>query len=284
MRATALKEGGHGQRGLARGILYVCLTLFSIVSLFPFYWMFVIGTNTSDRINDTPPAMLPGLQLVGNFQKVLGNIDFISAFVNSVIVSSISTLGVLFLSSLAGYAFAKLRFPGKKWLFGLVLVTMMVPTQLGLIPSYIIMSKLGWLNTIQALIVPGFVNAFGIFWMRQYISDAVPDEVFEAAKMDGCSHFRIYWNIVVPAILPAFATLGIINFMAIWNDFIWPAAVLTDNSLQTLQIALRSLNDVRFTDYGMMLSGTFWATVPLIIVFLFFNKWFISGLTQGSVK
>ncbi|SEN29995.1 carbohydrate ABC transporter permease [Lihuaxuella thermophila] len=269
---------------LSRFMIYVSLWIGALISLFPFYWMFVIGTNTADKVNETPPALLPGSEMVRNFMKVMEQVDFFSALANTFITASVTTIGVLFLCSLAGFAFAKLNFPGKNIWFGLLLVTMMVPTQLGLIPSYMIITELGWLNDLKALIVPGLVNAFGVFWMRQYISDAIPDDVFDSAKIDGCSHFRIYWNIVVPTILPAFSTLGIITFMFMWNDFLWPVTVLTDNSIQTLQVAIRSLNDVRFTDYGMVLSGTFWATVPLVIVFLLFNKWFISGLTQGSIK
>lgn len=275
----------HKKRfSLSRFIIYVLLWIGALISLFPFYWMFVIGTNTADKVSETPPVLLPGSEMVHNFMKVTDQVDFFSALVNTFLVASVTTLGILFLCSLAGFAFAKLNFPGKQIWFGLILVTMMVPTQLGLIPSYMIITELGWLNDLKALIVPGLVNAFGIFWMRQYISDAIPDDIFDSAKIDGCSHFRIYWNIVVPTILPAFSTLGIITFMFMWNDFLWPVTVLTDNSVQTLQVAIRSLNDVRFTDYGMVLSGAFWATVPLIIVFLLFNKWFISGLTQGSIK
>jgi cellobiose transport system permease protein len=128
------------------------------------------------------------------------------------------------------------------------------------------------------------MNAFGIFWMRQYISSSVPDELIEAARIDGCSNFRIYWNIIVPVILPAFATLGIIVFMAIWGDYLWPLVVLQDQSTHTIQVALRSLMDDRVRDYGMILSGTFWATVPLIVVFLLFNRLFIKSITDGAVK
>jgi len=160
----------------------------------------------------------------------------------------------------------------------------MVPTQLGLIPQYYIITTLGWLNDLRAIIVPGLVNAFGVFWMTQYIREGVPYETIEAAKIDGCSNFRIYWNIVVPMILPAFATLGIIVFMQVWNDFLWPVVVLRDPGVHTIQVALRSLNDARQMDYGMIMSGTFWATVPLIVIFLSFNRLFIDSLTDGAVK
>src|SRR5690606_13786079 len=169
-------------------------------------------------------------------------------------------------------------------LFAFILLTMMIPMQLGLIPQYYIITKLGWLNDLKAIIVPGLVDAFGIFWMRQYITGTIPDELMDAAKIDGCSTFRIYWNIVVPVITPAFATLAIIKFMSVWNDFLWPLTVLRDQASYTIQIAVRALIDNYVRDNGMILSGTFWATFPLIVVFLLFNRLFIDSLTKGALK
>ncbi|WP_416147409.1 carbohydrate ABC transporter permease [Salipaludibacillus sp. HK11] len=277
-------EVGAKKYSLSKIFTYILLILFSFASLFPFYWMFVMATNENRVINETPPAMLPGDQLVINFENVLNSIPFFGAMLNSLIVATSITLGVLFLCSLAGYAFAKLKFKGRNVLFIFILATMMVPPQLGLIPQYFIITKLGWLSSLYAVIVPGLMNAFGIFWMRQYISSAIPDELIEAARIDGCSNFRVYWNIVVPTILPAFATLGIIVYMTIWGDYLWPLVVLQDQSAQTIQVALRSLMDDRVRDFGMILSGTFWATVPLIVVFLLFNKLFIKSITDGAVK
>ncbi|GEN56344.1 sugar ABC transporter ATP-binding protein [Halolactibacillus alkaliphilus] len=269
---------------IQKAVVYLFLTVGSLLSLFPFYWMFTMATRTNREINSFPPPFTPGADLVGNFQKVLDNMDFFGSMANSLFVSTSITVGVLFLCSLAGYSFAKLEFKGKKFLFSVILITMMIPPQLGLIPQYYIMTQLQWINTFQAVIVPGLINAFGIFWMRQYIQDAVPDELIEAAKIDGCSTFRIYWNIVAPTVLPAFATLGIIVFMQAWNDFLWPLTVLREPSMHTLQVALRTLNDARQMDYGMIMSGTFWATVPLIVIFLMFNKLFIQSLSEGAVK
>ncbi|UOE96514.1 carbohydrate ABC transporter permease [Alkalihalobacillus sp. LMS39] len=256
----------------------------SLLSLFPFYWMLVMATRQNSEINRVPPPFTPGSDLVLNFQKVLDNINFFQAMGNSFLVATTVTFGTLFLCSLAGYSFAKLDYKGKNIFFVFILVTMMIPPQLGLIPQYYIITQLGWLSDLRALIVPGLINAFGIFWMRQYIKEGVPFELIEASRIDGCSNFRIYWNIVVPMILPAFATLGIIVFMNVWNDFLWPLVVLQDQASHTLQVALRSLNDNRLRDNGMIMSGTFWATVPLILVFLCFNRLFIDSLTAGSVK
>ncbi|RSK27685.1 carbohydrate ABC transporter permease [Bacillus sp. HMF5848] len=268
----------------AKMFLYFILVIASALSIFPFYWMFVMATNSNEVINRIPPAILPGENLVTNFTNVLNTIDFFGAMWNSFLVSAITTIGTLFLCSLAGFAFAKLRFKGKNVLFIAILLTMMIPPQLGLIPQYIIISKLNWLNDLKAIIIPGLIDAFGIFWMRQYISSNVPDELVDAAKIDGCSIFRVYWNITVPIIIPAFATLAIIKFMYIWNDFLWPLVVLRDKDSQTIQVALRGLIDNYVRDNGMILSGTFWATVPLVIIFLLLNKLFISSLTEGAVK
>lgn len=279
------KTENHTKKSnIQKAFVYLFLIFGSLLSLFPFYWMFTMATRTNREINSFPPPFTPGADLINNFQNVLENMDFFGSMANSLFVSTSITVGVLFLCSLAGYTFAKLQFKGKKVLFSVILITMMIPPQLGLIPQYYIMTQLEWINTFQAVIVPGLINAFGIFWMRQYIQDAVPDELIEAAKMDGCSTFRIYWNIVAPTILPAFATLGIIVFMQAWNDFLWPLTVLREPSMHTLQVALRTLNDARQMDYGMIMSGTFWATVPLIVIFLMFNKLFIQSLSEGAVK
>lgn len=269
---------------VSRSGFYVILIIGALLSIFPFYWMFVMATNHNSVINRVPPAYLPGPELATNFKNVLSNIDFFGAMANSLVVSSITTIGVLFLCSIAGFAFAKFQFKGKNMLFGLLLITMMVPPQLGLIPQYYIITQLGWLNDLKAVIIPGLIDAFGIFWMRQYIASNVPDELMDSAKIDGCSNFRIYWNIVVPVILPAFATLAIIKFMYMWNDFLWPLVVLRDDSVHTIQIALRGLIDAYVKDNGMILSGTFWATIPLVLIFLLFNRLFIQSLTQGAVK
>lgn len=277
-----MNEVGAGK--LPRIFLYVFLIISSIVSVFPFYWMFVIGSNTNSAVNKFPPSFIPGSHFIENAAKVFDRINFLGALWNSFIIATTITLAVLFFCSLAGFAFAKIDFKGKNFFFVFLLATMMVPPQLGLIPSFMIISALDWVDTLQAVIVPGMVNAFGVFFMRQYIATSLPNDLIEAAKIDGCGNFRIYWSIVLPAIKPAFATLGIITYMHSWNDFLWPLVVLKDSSVHTIQIALRTLNDAYTTDYPMILAGTFMATIPILIVFLIFNKQFIAGITEGAVK
>lgn len=264
---------------------YFLLILGALISVFPFYWMFVVGTNDKGAVFHKPPLLTIGDQFFDNFSRVLERSDIFLALGNSLFVSSMVTISVVFFCTLAGYAFAKYEFPLKNMLFVFVIATLIVPQQLGVIPTYVIMSKLHWIDSFKALIVPAMVNAFGIFWMRQYISSAVPTELIEAGRIDGGGHFRIFWKIAVPVITPAMATLGILNFMTVWNDFFWPLVVLKNKEHFTIQIALQQLFSARDgLDYGMIMSATFTATLPLLIVFLFFSRWVIAGLTSGAIK
>lgn len=269
---------------VGRFFVYVFLIIASFLSIFPFYWMFVMATRPSAAYNSIPPTMTPGHQLVENFQKVLDKIPFFGAMLNTLIVCLVVTVVVLLISSLAGFAFAKFKFPGKNIFFISILLTMIIPPQLGLIPQYFLISKFGMLDTLLGAMVIFFLNPLGIFLMRQYISQSVPDELVEAAKLDGCSNFGIFCRIVLPIILPAFATLGIIVFTATWGEFLWQFTVLRDPDMYTIQVALSSMNTTSNVDFGMLMSGVFWATIPLVIVFLMFNKLFISSITEGSVK
>lgn len=269
---------------ISKLLVYGLLGISSLLSLFPFYWMFVMATSPSSAFNSIPPTLTPGNMLVENFKKVLNQIDFFGSMWNSFVICAIVTIVVLFISSLAGFAFAKFTFRGKNVLFVAILLTMIIPPQLGLIPQYFLISKAGMLDTLPGVMVLFFLNPLGIFLMRQYISKSVPDELIEAAKLDGCSNFRIYRSIIVPITLPAFATLGIIVFTAVWGEFLWQFTVLRDPENYTIQVALAQLSNTHNVDFGMIMSGVFWATVPLLLVFLFFNKLFISSITEGSVK
>ncbi|TXC91081.1 carbohydrate ABC transporter permease [Metabacillus litoralis] len=278
------RAAGAKKLSLSKISIYLFLGLASLLSLFPFYWMFVMATSPSAAYNSIPPTLTPGNMLVENFQKVLGQINFFQSMWNTIILCTVVTLVVLIISSLAGFAFAKFKFPGKNAFFIAILLTMVIPPQLGLIPQYYLIANAGLLDTLQGVMILFFLNPLGIFLMRQYISESVPDELIEAAKLDGCSNFRIYRSIVLPIILPAFATLGIIVFTAVWGEFLWQFTVLRDPEMYTIQVALASLSNTFKVDFGMLLSGVFWATVPLIIIFLFFNRLFISSITDGAVK
>ena len=269
---------------LKRSILHVVLVLGALVSLFPFYWMLVMATNTTEVIFKYPPRLIPGSQLLVNIRAVLDSVDFWGSLGNTVIVAVTTTVLVLFFDSLAAFVFAKFDFPGKKMLFVILLATFMVPAQLSVVPQFVIMAHLGWVGSFKALIIPAMVNAFGIFWMRQYAEGAIPNELLEAGRVDGCKFMRLYFNIALPTLRPALAFLGIFTFIGVWNDYLWPLIVLTDKNKQTLQVALSQLNSVYGTDYSMVMAGTLLSTIPLIVIFLIGARQFIADLTAGAVK
>jgi cellobiose transport system permease protein len=269
---------------IGRAGIHVVLGLGVVLSFFPFYWMIVMATNTTEDIYRYPPKLTPGSHLDDNISRLLDSVDFFGSMFNTVLVAATTTVLVLFIDSLAAFTFAKYRFPGRNFLFGALLAMYMLPTQLALLPQFIIVSELGLAGTLRALIIPPIANAFGIFWMRQYITSAVPDELIDAAKVDGAGFFRQYWQIGLPAIRPGLAFLGIYVFVAAWNDYIWPLIVLVDPDRITLQLALAQLNTAHGTDFSMVMAGTLLAVVPLVVIFMFFARNFIADATKGAVR
>jgi cellobiose transport system permease protein len=269
----------------ASPLTYLALLVAVALSVFPIYWMFVVATRTNDTINNVPPSFLPGGQLGANARRVLANdhAAFLYGLVNSVVVAGAVTISVVFFSSLAGFAFAKLRFRGRGALLMVIVGTMMVPTQLGIIPLYMLMVRLGWNGRLQSVIVPFLVTGFGVFMMRQYASQAVSDELIEAARVDGCSTFRVFWSVVLPALRPAAAVLGLLTFMQTWNEFLWPFAVL-DPDTPTVQLSLSLLATAYYTDYSQVFAATAMATLPLLAVFVLFGRQIIGGIMEGAVK
>jgi len=258
-----------------------------LISIFPFYWSLVLATNTSRDMFRYPPRLVPGSHLVENVRHVLDTIDFFGSMLNTLIVAVCTTVLVLFFDSLAAFTFAKYRFPGRSVLFGLLMLIFMLPAQLSIVPQYLIMVKIGWVGTLQALIVPAAVNAFGIFWMRQYIIRALPDELIDAARIDGAGFLRIYRSVCLPLIRPGLAFLGIYTFINSWNDYIWPLVVLTDPNKVTLQVALAQLNlgnGGNLTDYAMLMAGTLMAITPLLLAFTLFARNFVADLAKGGVQ
>jgi cellobiose transport system permease protein len=272
----------------ASPLTYIALIASAILSVFPVYYMFVLGTRSGDQIGDLPPPFTPGSSLMDNLNRLLTNEEakFLIGLGNSVIVAVIVTVSVVFFSSLAGFAFAKLRFRGHNALLLIIIGTMMVPTQLGIIPLYIMMSSdtLQWTGELQAVIVPALVSAFGVFMMRQYAEQAVSTELIEAARVDGCNTFRIFWNVVLPALRPAAAVLGLLTFMTAWNDFIWPYTVLYGSDHPTVQTSLAMLSDGFYSDLPQIFVGAAIAVLPLLVVFVVFGKQIIGGIMQGAVK
>jgi cellobiose transport system permease protein len=287
IRGSDLRKPGLRQKvatlGKPRKATYVVLAIFVLGSLFPFYWSFLVASRDNGMLTERIPPFVPGGNFFANAARVFDTVPFWKALANSVIVSGTVTLTTVLFSSLAGFAFAKLRFRGRDKLFVFIVVTLAVPTQLGIIPLFIAMSELGWSGSLTAVIVPNLVTAFGVFWMRQYTLDALPYELIEAARVDGCSMIRIFWNICMPAVRPAAAILAMFTFMMSWNDFLWPLVVL-DAGNPTVQVALEKLQSGYYVDYSLVLAGTTLATIPILIVFVLLGRQIVAGIMQGAVK
>lgn len=263
---------------------YLLLGLATVVCLFPLYWMFIVATTDTATATRMPPEVVPG----GNFLHLAGlvmdTVPFVQSLLNSLVVATSIGIGQAVLCALAGFAFAKLRFPGRNALFLVVVLTMTVPTQLSVIPQYLIMSELGWVDTLQALIVPGLASAFGIFWMRQHISATISDELMQAARIDGASTWQVFWRIAFPIVRPAAFVLGLFGFVTAWNDFLWPFIVLKSPERYTAQIAIKALQNSYDVDLGLAMSGSFLATIPLVVLFVIVGRRMVAGILEGAFK
>ncbi|WP_298132419.1 carbohydrate ABC transporter permease [Micropruina sp.] len=275
-------EGGFRRPGW---LTYLLLSLFIVISVAPLYYAFLLSTSTATDIAQNPiPSLIPQGHFAENVGRVLdAGIGFWQALLNSVIVAVVTSVAVIFFSTLAGYSFAKLRFRGRNGLLAFVIGTMAVPTQLGVIPLFIVMSNLGWVGKLQAVIVPGLVTAFGVFWMTQYLSEALPYELIEAARVDGCSMIRTFWHVALPAARPAAAMLGLFSFVGSWTSFFWPFIVLGSTN-PTLPVALQLLQASYFKDLSLIMAGVVLATVPLLLLFVVAGRQLVSGIMQGAVK
>jgi len=279
-RRRTYKRGGP--------LTYLFLLVLLAFSIFPLYWSFVVASHDNSALGAYPPVLTPGANFRDNVSRLFNagivNVDFARALFNSLIVASVVTASVVFFSALAGFAFAKLDFRGRKLLLVVVIATLIVPVQLGVIPLYIQMNHFGWINHLQAVIAPFLVSAFGVFLMRQYISGAVPNELIEAARVDGCHTLRVFWHVVLPAVRPIAAVLGLLTFMNTWNDFFWPLIVLTPHN-PTVQVAVSTLAGAQYVpDYSLILTGTFISILPLLVVFLVLGKQIVGGIMKGAIK
>jgi cellobiose transport system permease protein len=252
-------------------------------SAFPVYWSFVVSSQTPDAVGSVPPVLVPGGHLFENIARVFDETNFGLALANSLIVSGTITVSVVLFSTLAGFAFAKMRFRGRTVLLLLVVATQAIPTELGVVPLYIMMADFGWAGQLQAVIVPGLVTAFGVFFMRQYFERALPLELLEAGRMDGCGSLRLFWHVALPAARPAAAVLGLFTFMQAWNDFFWPLVVLVPEN-PTVQTALSTLASGYTTDYTLVLTAATLGTIPVLVVFLLFGRQIVGGIMQGALK
>jgi cellobiose transport system permease protein len=288
LRSQALTRRPRRPRRRGGALTYAFLLVMVVFSAFPLYWSFVVASHDNSALGAYPPVLTPGGNFLDNVDRLFNagivNVDFATALVNSAIVASVVTASVVFFSALAGFAFAKLDFRGRKALLVVVIATMIVPVQLGVIPLYIQMNEFGWLNQLEAVIAPFLVSAFGVFLMRQYIAGAVPNELIDAARVDGCHTARVFWHVVLPAVRPVAAVLGLLTFMNTWNDFFWPLIVLSPQN-PTVQVAVSTLAGAAYVpDFALILTGTFISILPLLVVFLVLGRQIIGGIMKGAVK
>ena len=281
--APAFADSGVAER-TSRWTAYLIVGIGALFMLAPFWFMFVFATHSRSEIFNLPPPMWFGDDLATNFKLLTERIPFWHNLGWSLYVALMATVLTLLFCSMAGYAFALMDFRFKKPLFGLVMATMLLPQFMNMIPMFMIMDVLGWIDQQRALYVPGAASAFGIFLMRQFATSAVPKELVEAARMDGCGEFSIYWRIVLPLLKPALGTLALITFIQSWNNFINPLIVMRSVPNYTLPLALRSLQSTMNTEWGALMCGSAIATLPLIVLFAITSRQLIAGLTAGAVK
>lgn len=254
-----------------------------IVFVFPFWWLLVASTRSATEIYSKTPHLTPGTEFFNNLNRLMASTDFGTAIMNSVIVSVSYVIIGGVVCALAGYAFAQYQFKGSKVLFGLVIAVMSLPGQVTLVPLFKMMLNLGWLGSYQALILPDLAMPFGVFLMRQAMS-SFPKTIVEAARIDGAGELRIFATIVLPAMKPSLAALAIFMFLARWNDFTYPLVVQRSPDQYTIPVALATLQGIGTTDYGQLLAGTALSVLPVLVLFIFLQKEFVSGMLAGSIK
>ncbi len=264
-------------------ILFTVLFCAAILMFVPYLWMVLLSLKSNAEILKNANVLLPQNPTLEGYRKVIHEAPFIQWFMNSLLTSTIITVGMLLTSSLAGYIFAKFRFRGKNSIFVVLLATMMVPFQVVMIPTYLIISKLHLINNLSSIVIPSLVGAFGIYLCKQFI-EGIPIDLIEAARMDGASELRTYRSLVIPQITPVLSALGIFTFMASWNNYLWPLIVLNEENKMTVPLALVVFNSRHTVNYNVVMSAAVLIMIPVIIVFLFFQRQFVKGLTLTGIK
>jgi cellobiose transport system permease protein len=262
---------------------YAVLIAVTLVASFPLYYTVVMASHTNAEMAASSPPLLPTTDLFDNLKKALDLAPLNHGLVNSVIVSSSVTIGTVAFCTLAGFAFSKLQFRGRNILLIVCIGTMMVPMQMGVIPLYLMMARLGLTGHLPAVILPTLVTAFGVFFMRQYISSAVPDELLDAGYVDGANTLQNFLHVVVPAARPAMAVLAMLTFLTTWNDFFWPILALNSQN-PTVQVAFQSLATGYAPQQSIIMAGTLYGTVPVLIAFVILGRHIVGGIMEGAVK
>lgn len=263
---------------------YTLLGLFTVVSLFPLVWTAVAASRTSTRLASAPPPFRFGRNLPRNLGIAWTEGGLGEALANTTLVAGAVAAGTVLFSTLAGFAFARLRFRFRGALLLLVGATLLIPPQLGVVPLYLLIARLRWTDELQAVVLPSLVSAFGVFFMRQHLLRALPSELLEAARVDGAGTLRVVWHLVFPAARPAMAVLGMLSFVAAWNDFFWPVLVLTQTGNPTVQVALTGLGRGHVPDTSVVMAGALLGTLPLLVVLAMFGRHIVGGVMRGAVK
>ena len=273
-----------GGNRLVLWLAYLLLVLTALSMFLPFYWMVATSLKTEARVFAFPPEWIPNPVILDNYRYIFTELPFGLYVFNSLKISTLWTIGVLLSSSLAAYAFAWVPFRGRGTLFIITLAALMIPGQVTMIPLYIIMSRIGWVNTQLPLIVPAyFGSAFGIFLLRQFFQ-TIPHELADAAKIDGCHHFGIYWRIMLPLSKAVLATLALLTFLGSWNDLLGPVIYLYDGDLFTLPLALTRFRGNYYTQWAYMMAGATVSLAPILVVFLLTQKYFVQGVVLSGLK
>lgn len=268
---------------LMKTVIFVFMFVAALVALFPFYWMLVTAVKPVDEIFAFPPKLWPGEFIWSNFSTALSRAPFGTYFRNSFIVTAASTTITISINLLAGFAFAKYEFRFKEILFLIVLSTLMIPLQVTMIPVFIIASKIGIRNTLWGVIIPPCAEALGLFMARQFISD-IPDELLEAGRMDGATEFTIFCKIILPNVKPLISVLVIFTVMWRWNDLQWPLIMLSNDKQYTVQLGLSMLNGAQYVNWNDMMAASLISIIPVLAVFLFFQKYFVQGMASSGIK
>jgi multiple sugar transport system permease protein len=264
-------------------ILYALLLAGAALALLPMFWMVAASLMRTGEATAFPPRLWPTDPTLEHYRALFTRLNLGRYLLNSTIVAVSVTAASLLINSMAGYAFAKLRFRGRDRTFRLLTAGLVIPVQVSMLPLFLLLREMGLINTYWGVIIPGLASIFGIFLIRQYTL-SLPDDLLDAARIDGASEFRIYWSIVLPVIRPILATLAIWTFLATWNDFMWPLIVLSDDRMFTLPVALANLAGERVQDTELMMAGSVLTVLPVLLVFLFLQRYYIEGITVGSVK
>lgn len=283
VRSTTSPVALHHRRRQGGLLVTIVLAASSLVMVAPFVWEFATSMKTLGEATRVPPVFVPAHWLWDNYGRVFNAVPFGQQFLNTVVVTVVRVAGQVLFCSLAAYAFARLQFRGNNLLFGVCLSILMVPPQLYVIPQYQIMASLGWLNSLQALAVPGLFSAFGVFLLRQFFM-ALPRDLEDAARIDGCNPIQVYWYIMLPLIRPGLMALGVLTTIWSWNELLWPLIVNTDPDKMTLSAGLASLQGQRLTDFPVLMSGALMASLPMIILFSVLQRQFIASIATTGMK